>query len=374
MIKYTPDTMMELNLQLFDEAGTMVNTTTGYTNAYTGDHEAFAGKYDLSAGMKTYYDTRLLQHAKATFIYQQLGEVQSLPGGRGKIVEWRKINRLPDVEVLREAVIPKGKKLGESAVTAEITEYGSYVTISDVVDLHHVDPLLSKATEELGYSGGLTYEKLIRNELCQNTNVIYGEVVNDDGSVASIPQTRAELLTAINGGKNANLSPRMIAKGATTLTKANAPKYSGNEYLGVLNPSVTYDLRQNGEWIDYHKYAQPTEIYNGEVGKLHGVRFVETTLAPVIKPEGQAQAVYQTMIFGKGAFAVVDPQGAGMRIIHKSFAEVGGPLEQFCTVGVKFAMAAKILYPEYMVTIEHGSTEYGEIDEDNYELETEQVA
>lgn len=366
-------TTKRFDLQQFAEAGTLVNATTGYVNAYTGDVDNFAGKYDLSAGMKSYYDTALLEYAKPKMIYQQLGEVQNLPQGHGKIVEWRKFNKLPDIDVLQEAVIPMGKKMGESAVTAEITEYGAYVTISDVIDLHHVDPVLQKATERLANAAALTYEKLIRNELAMCTNVMYAEVRADDGTVESIPQTREELLTAIEGGKVCDLTPRMVAKAANTLIKADAPKYSGNEFLGVIHPSITFDLRQSDEWIEYHKYASPTEIYNGEVGMLHGVRFVETTLAPIIKPEGETHAIYQTMIFGKGAFAVVDPAGAGMRMIHKSFADIGGPLEQFCTVGVKFAMGTKILYPEYMVVIECGSTEYSTVDEDNLELQTEQV-
>lgn len=374
MTKYNPDTLFKLDLQLFDDSGTLVNTTEGYTNAYTGANEPFSGKNDLSAGMKSYYNTSLLKHAKPKLIYHQLGETQALPSGNGKIVEWRKMNKLPDVEVLREAVIPKGRKLGQSAVNVEVTQYGQYVTISDVVDLHHVDPLLSSATESLGESGAESYDKLIRNELMLNTNAMYAEVLTDDRTVESIPQTRAELLTAIKAGKNANLTPRMVAKAATTLAKANAPKYSANEYLGVIHESVKYDLMQSPEWIDIHKYARPENIYEAEEGKLHGVRFLVTTQSPIIKPDGETQAVYQSMIFGKGAFAVVDPQGAGMRIIHKSFAEAGGPLEQFCTVGVKFSMAAKILYPEYMVTIEHGSTEYGAIDEDNTQLVTEQAA
>lgn len=366
-------TNFELDLQRFAEAGDLVNATNGYVNAYTGNVTNFSGQYDLSAGMKTYYNTAMLKFAKETFVYQQLGEVANLPANSGKIIEWRKMNKLPDVAVLQEAVIPKGMKLGQSAITAEITDYGAYIAISDNVDLHNVDPILSEATERLAYAGGLTYEKLIRNELSQCTNVMYAEVVGSDGKVESVPQTRSALLTAVKAGKNCNLTPRMVAKAATTLTKANAPKFSGNEYVGVLHPSNTYDLRTSDEWVDIHKYANPSPIYNGEVGKLHGVRFVETTLSPIIKPSGETHAIYQPMIFGRGAFRVVDPAGAGMRMIHKSFAEAGGPLEQFCTVGVKFSMATKIVYPEYMVVIECGSKEYSAVDEDNSELQTEQV-
>ncbi len=48
------------------------------------------------------------------------------------------------------------------------------------------------------------------------------------------------------------------------------------------------------------KYAQPDEIYNGEIGKLAGVRFVETSEAKIWKdatcPAGLA--VFATLILG----------------------------------------------------------------------------
>ena len=368
MKKYTCEDKLALDLQLFDDAGTLVNATVGYVNAYTGDVTPFSGSNDLSATMKEYYNKALLVHNKATRVYHQLGMVQSLPSGNGKIVEWRKMNKMEDVERLEEAVIPKGRKLGMSSVNVELAQYGAYYPISDVLDTHALDPILDKTNETLGHTAGDTYEKLIRNELMTCTNVLYAEVVANDGTIESKPQTRAELLTALKGGKNASLTPRTIARAVTILNKADAPKFAGREYVGVLNPSNTFDLRQSTEWIDAHKYASPTEIYTGEVGKLHGVRFTESNFSPVYRPDESAPALYMPMIFGKDAFAVVEPEGAGMRMIYKSFAEAGGPLEQFCTVGVKFSMAVKVLYPENMVVIECGSKEYGDVDKDNVAL------
>lgn len=355
----------KLNLQLFAEAGNLVNATGGYVNAYTGDVTAFDGTNTLSPGMKTYYNTALLENARDTFIYQQLGRVQPLPENHGMTVEWRKFNTLPDCQQLQEAVIPEGEKLGQTSMTVEIAEYGEYVTVSKWVDLHHVDPVLQAATEELGAAGGRTYEKLIRNVLSAGTNVIYADVYDADGNYVSTPQTRAELKTALTSGNVANLTPDMIAKAVTTLVKANAPKFSGKEYLCVLNPSNAYDLRNHPDWVEAHKYAHPEEMYNGEIGKLHSCRFVETNLSPIIKDDGDTYAVYQPMVFGKDAFGVVDPQGAGMQMIHKTAKEVGGPLEQFGSAGIKFSMAARILYPERMVAIECGSKGYGAVDVDN---------
>lgn len=354
-----------LSLQLFAEAGSVVNTTGGYTNAYTGQNEQFAGENDLTPGMKSFYNTALLENARDTLIYQQLGREQNLPEGHGKVVEWRKFNTLPDADRLQEAVIPEGKKLGQTSMQVEVAQYGEYVTISDVVDVVHVDPILQAAIEELGAAAGRTAEKLVRNTLSAGTNVLFADVYDADGNYVSTPSTRQALKDALAGGNNANLTPDMIAKAVTILNKANAKKFSGKEYLGVISPSSSYDLRKSDYWIEAHKYASPDEIYNGEIGKMHSVRFVESNMSPIIKEDGDAQAIYQPMIFGEGAFAVVNPSGLSMRMIHKTSAQIGGPLEQFGTIGFKFATASKILYPERMVIIECGSEGYGTVDEDN---------
>ena len=56
--------MFKINLQLFADAGTLVNTTGNYVNAYTGDTTAFDGVNTLSGELKTFYDTELLENAR----------------------------------------------------------------------------------------------------------------------------------------------------------------------------------------------------------------------------------------------------------------------------------------------------------------------
>ena len=63
-------------------------------------------------------------------------------------------------------------------------------------------------------------------------------------------------------------------------------------------------------------------------------------------------AVYPTFFFGKDAFAAVEPEGANLRTIVKTPAQIGGALEQFGTVGAKFESAAVILYPTQLITLE----------------------
>lgn len=424
-------------------AGTLVNASTTYIDANTGSATAFdqSGPNWMTPTMKTFYDTIMLDNARDNLVYTQLGKKEPLPAHNGYTVEWRKWNTLPDADQLVEGVIPTGKKFGLTAINVTLTQHGLYVPVTDVLELHAVDDVIVGATEEVGASLGRSFEKVTRSALEQSSNTLLADAVNSGAAgwpFVSTPAAR-HLMTTTSATYSV-ISPDMINQATTKLQQANAPYFDGTNYVGVLHPSVWYDLRSHPDWEEVHKYAATTEIFNGEVGMIHGVRFLKTTIAPVIKganllsdtvrtltvaagyankvvkidealtaaqaaaligreviidgvhytiedaAAGDAGAatftvaddtaagqntpadndvvypgeggaggvsVYQTMIFGKDAFAVVDPDGAGIEtIIHGKESGIGGPLNQFGTIGGKFESACKILYPERMVVIE----------------------
>lgn len=333
---------MKLNLQRFADAGTSVNTTTGTANAYTGETTSAA---DMSATMKTYYNTELLENARPQLVFSQLGRRQVLPARHGKAVEWRKFDTFDKaLTPLTEGVIPTGKKLSMTATTVTVQQFGDYTTISDQLDLHAVDPIILGATEEMGAAAGATADTLVRNVLMTGTNVMYAP----NGSTAVT--SRASLTAACK------LTPDLVHKAVTWLKKCKAPKFDGRWYVAVIHPSVAYDLTSSEEWLEAHKYAATTEIFQGEIGQMRGCRFIESTEAPIIAGGASNAMVYATLFFGKNAFGVVDPEGMGMELIVKGRDQVGGPLNQFSTVGYKFEAATKILYQERMVRVESGST------------------
>lgn len=338
------------NLQLFADSGTVTNTTTGTANAYTGETATTSA---MSPTMKTFYDTSLLENARPTLVYAQLGRKQPLPRKHGKTVEWRKFDTFEKVLTpLTEGVIPTGKAMSMTSINVSVQQFGNYVTISDQLDLHAVDPIIVAATEEMGASGGAVADTLIRNELMTGTNVMYAP--NGTTEVSS----RSSLTAACK------LTPDVVHKAVTWLKKMKAPKFDGKWYVAVIHPSVAYDLTSSDEWVEAHKYAATAEIFNGEIGQLRGCRFIESTEAPIITGGASGAKVYATLFFGKDAFGVVDPEGMGMEMIIKDRGTVGGPLEQFSTVGYKFEAATKILYQERVVRVESGST-YSATDEVN---------
>ena len=332
---------MKINLQLF-AAGTLVNATTNYVNSETGATTPFDATNKLSDTMKTYYDTELLENARSNLIFAQFGKKQPLPANKGRTMEWRKWNTLPNADTLVEGVIPTGKMMGMTNLTASLEQFGIFVAITDLLDLHAIDNVLLGATEELGASAGETMDVLIRNVLQTNTNIMYCDTVTN-GASAEVDDY------AGMSADNNRLTPDMVNKAVTWLKKNKAPTING-KYVAVIHPSVAYDLRSSNEWIEAHKYAATTEIFNGEIGELHGVRFVETTNAKITEQSGKM--VYTTIIMGKEAYGIVDPEGGGLEMIVKDKSEVGGPLEQYSTAGYKFEAATKILYPERMVLVE----------------------
>lgn len=343
-----------INLQLFADAGTLVNATGNYVNAYTGDTTPFGGVNTLSGELKTFYDTELLENARIEMFYAQFGKKQTLPANHGKTVEWRKWNTFEKAGQLTEGVIPTGQKFGMSSKTGAINQYGTYATISDVLELRAYDDVILGATEEMGASAAETQETLIRDALLTNTNVLYCDNFKKDGTFVSTPTSCATMGLSDTDGYSL-LTPDMVAKAVTKMKKDRVPTING-KYYAVIHPSVAYDLRKSNEWIEAHKYAATSEIFNGEIGELHGVRFIENVFAPILGGESYKNksnsVTYATYFFGKDAFGIIDPAGGALQMIVKDKGEVGGPLEQFSTIGYKFETnGATILYPERLLRV-----------------------
>ena len=356
-----------INLQLFAEAGTLVNATGNYVNAYTGETQSFDGVNTMSGELKTFYDTELLENARVELFYAQFAKKQPLPKGRGKTIEWRKWNTFAKAGKLQEGVIPTGQKFGMSSKIGSIDQYGTYAAITDVLEMRAYDDVILGATEEMGASAAETQETLIRDGLLTNTNVLYCDNVTlATGAVASSPTSCATMEASAT--VMSVLTPDMVAKAVTIMKKNRVPTING-KYYAVIHPSVAYDLRKSKEWIEAHKYSATSEIFNGEIGEIHGCRFIENVFAPILGGASYQNKAgtktYATYFFGKDAFGIIDPEGGALEMIIKSKEQAGGPLNQFSTIGYKFETnGVTILYPERVLRVMSCSS-YSAVDDTN---------
>ena len=319
---------MNLNLHLLG-----VNKTTD-TTAVTGN--------DLSAEMKTFYDLTLIDEAQAVLIHDQFGQKRPIPAHGGKHIEFRKFAPLAKATTpLEEGVTPAGKNLSVSTVSAEVHQYGDFITQTDMLELTALDNTILEATKILGRQAGLTLDTVVRNVLQSGTNVTYCPKRSADGTETAVT-SRADLdATCV-------LTVDVVQQVVAKLRAQNAPPING-KYVAIVHPYVVYDLMRDPEWGDAHKYAQPENLFEGEIGEIAGVRFVQTTEAKVYTGSGcpSGLAVFGSLFLGDGAYGVTEVTGGGLETIVKQKGSAGtsDPLNQRSSVGWKALKTAEILIP-----------------------------
>ena len=231
------------------------------------------GMTGLSAEMKTFYDMALIDEAQANLVHDQFGQKRPMPANGGKIIEFRKFAPLAKATTpLTEGVTPDGKQLSVSTVSAAVSQYGDYITQSDMLELTALDNTILESAKLLGRQAGATLDTVVRNVMHSGTNVIYAEKVTSSG-VTEV-KSRAAL------DSDCAITVELIQRAVAKLRAQNAPTING-KYVGIIHPYVAYDLMRDPEWVDAHKYAQPENLYEGEIGELAGVRFVQTTEAKI---------------------------------------------------------------------------------------------
>ena len=327
-----------MNLALFD----------GNTNV-TGDS-------GLSNEMKTFYSNYLISLAEPELVHDQFGQKHPIPKNGGKTIEFRKYSRLAKaLTPLTEGVTPDGQKLTMSVVTATVAQYGGFIELSDVLLLTAIDNNLMQATAALASQAGRTLDTITREVLCGGTNVQYAE-----GQVSA----RASLCGgSATESDNHYLTVEAVRRAVRTLKVMNTPRINGG-FVGIIHPDCAHDLMSDPKWVNVKTYSDPDGIYEGEIGKIEGVRFVETSEAKLWKKAGKdcsggsaaasARDVYATLILGSNAYGVTEVSGGGLEHIVKQLGSAGtaDPLNQRATAGWKAIKVAERLVEQYMVRVE----------------------
>ena len=314
----------KINLQLFADLNTNTTLADG-KGSYVGN--------DLSAEMKTFYDMTLIDEASAQLVHDQFGQKRPIPANGGKTIEFRKFDSLAKAtNPITEGVTPNGNKLNVSTITATVSQYGDYIVQSDVLELTALDNTILEATKILGKQAGLTLDTIVRDIIVAGSNVQYCNGKTGRSNLAA----------------GDTLSVKEIQKAVATLRAKNAPTING-DYVAIIHPYVAYDLMRDSEWIDSHKYANPDNLYTGEIGKVAGVRFVQSSEAKCF-----GGGKFATLILGEGAYGVTEITGGGLQTIvkQKGSAGTGDPLDQRSSVGWKAIKTAERLVEQYMVRIE----------------------
>lgn len=288
------------------------------TNTTTSQVAANANYLNL------YYEKKLLSVLEPRLVLQPLGKKQRLPKGFGKQVKWLRYNTIDgSTTALNEGVVPVDTEFSTSSVTADISQYGQFSRVSDLLSDVAIDPVLENLSERFGIAASKTIEQLIVNEIAANcTDQFVNDRTGPNNIVAGDVLNHKELIEAMIVQKAAFIGP-----------------HESGDYVCVLHPRSEYDLLsdpQAGGFLDIMKYTNNKPLLNGEIGRMYGMRFLVSDKMPTAANASQIN-VHKSFVIGEEAFGVVELNSDSLKMIRKAHGSAGAsdPLDQFATVGYK---------------------------------------
>lgn len=306
-----------------------------------------SGQNQLSAEDKTFYERALLERLLPQLNFYKDAQKKKLPKNQGRTMNFRKFNSLTAPSAsLTEGVTPDGNDLNVTTVTATVAQEGDFVLISDLIQMTGIDPVLTETSELLGEEAGVVVDNRIQTAISGGTNVYF----------AGGATTRAGLETA----ETKHLIADDVKKIVRKLKNANAKRFPDGYYHMQIDPDIAYDLMSDSAWVDVSKYSKPEQMAKGELGKMHGMKFFETTnLSIVDSSAGSSKIpVHIAYAYGKDSYACIDLEGGAGKpeIIVKPNGSAGSadPLDQRASAGWKNCFTAVITQPLALVRVETG--------------------
>ena len=310
---------------------------------YTNTDTNMTTSTGLSVGMQTYYNRELLENFEPNLVHLQFGKEYRMPPNNGLTMQLRKVIPLEtNTTALTEGNPGDGKMLAQTEVTMTLEQYGDYARYTDKLDMAHLDATVLESTQLFADAGSRSIDAIVRDEIVDTTtNVLYAGGKTSRAALTSADKMTTDLLLD-----------------AVKILKKNLAQKIGSEYVAIIGPDVWRQFWDDERFTKVTEYQDREKVYNGEVGKIAGVRLVESTEAKIYAGAGNNDAdVAAVLVVGRNAYGYTSWKGANPRVIVKPFgsAGTGDPLDQISTVGWKMdGFGVKLLQPDWAVRIECG--------------------
>jgi N4-gp56 family major capsid protein len=224
----------------------------------------------MSPLMEAVLNRYVLDANKTKRKYTKFGQKVDIPKGKAKTVAFDKLSPLPKaVTPLTEGVTPKGAAVNITRVKGEPEQFGNYVSYTDQLDFFANDPSpeVLKYTDLLTENQLETFEHLDAMELASGLNVFYAGEAKSRGELTDV------------------LTVKDIRRAVTSLKRNKVQPADGTDFIAFIHPDVVYNIWNDPEWRQPHTYADTKQLYDGEIGRLFGVRFIEDPDAYVFRGE-----------------------------------------------------------------------------------------
>lgn len=301
---------------------------------------------EVDPAVATFYDRVLLERATPELIHDRFAQKRPIPSKSGNTIKFRRYSALTLATTpITEGVTPDGQKLAKTDLTAQINQYGDYVTITDVVDLTVEDAVLTEAHEILGEQSGQTWDYLTRVVLAAAATQHNCTGGTNGQTPTEISDSDLQTVVQTLMGANAKMISEIIPASTGVGTAPIRPAYFAMAHTDLI-PAIEacVGFKATAE------YAQQGPVADAEWGAVKNVRFLVSTACD--KTAGTPDT-YKVPVLGKNAYGVTDLAAGNLKSVVKGFGSAGtaDPLNQRASAGWKFFHAARILNDSFLVRV-----------------------
>lgn len=259
-----------------------------------------AGNTTGSAGLahlaSVWYKRKALDRLQKKFQFRDACMDDVLPAASGKTIQWyRYTNLAASTTPTTEGTVGTSQVLTSKIVSATVSQYTSFITVSDLLKNTAIDPLVLNTSELLGYQGGLTVDTLTRTVI--------------DASFSGCSMTTQGAYTKTADLRNA----------VAQMTAVDVEPMDNGLFFVIAHPFTQYDIVNDpsaGGYADTWKYTDPSttdlvqgQTMRGEMRKaIAGCRVITSTN---VKVTAGSPNTYRMYVFGKNAVGAVDLEGRG---------------------------------------------------------------
>jgi N4-gp56 family major capsid protein len=91
------------------------------------------------------------------------------------------------------------------------------------------------------------------------------------------------------------------------------PPLEGDDYIGIFRTLGLRGIKRDSAWEEWHKYNDPQAKFNGEVGRIEGIRFIETNHARAMGKIGTGSVLGEGVVFGEDGIALAEAMTPELR-------------------------------------------------------------
>ena len=334
---------------------------------------------DISPRTAAYVMKQLLERAQPYMVLERFGQNYPIPTNNTKTAKFRRYflqgatgsagqsggNYYVPLALtpLVEGVTPSGNRLASQDYTVQLSQYGDYVTISDVVQDTHEDPVLQQATQIMSEQAALTIETIRYNILKAGTNVYYANGTARSPVNPPITTDIQRRITTALLRQQAKPIQQAVASSANFRTEPIEAAF-----IALVHPDLETDIRSMNGFVNTKQYGTVTPFEN-EIGSVERVRYLSSTIfAPwadaggakglMRSTSGTSADVYPILYLARDAYGIVPLKGKDSitpMVVNPKPAP-GDPLAQRGTVGWKAWQSAVILQDAYLIRAEVAAT------------------